>query len=118
MIFVAKETGKENNMRLIDADALIKKIFPYDVVDKKCYTINAKMIHEAIKESPTVDIKTEVAREIFAEMEGTLKAATWLVKADFSSTVKERELKEKCCRDFLEYITELKNKYTKEGVGE
>jgi hypothetical protein len=59
---------KENNMRLIDADALIKKIFPYDVVDKKCYTINAKMIHEAIKEAPTADIKTEVAREIFAEI--------------------------------------------------
>lgn len=101
-------------MRLIDADALTKKIFPYDVVDKKAYSINAKMIHEAIKEAPTVDI----AGEIFAEIEGTLKAATWLVQADFTSTVKERELKEKCCRDFLKYITELKNKYTKEGVGE
>ena len=56
-------------MRLIDADALIKKIFPYDVVDKKAYSINAKMIHEAIKEAPTVDIKTEVAREIFAEID-------------------------------------------------
>ena len=49
-------------MRLIDADALLKKIFPYDVVDKKTYSINAKMIHEAIKEAPTVDIKTEVAK--------------------------------------------------------
>ena len=42
--------------RYIDADALIKKIFPYDVVDKKCYTINAKMIYEEIQKAPTADV--------------------------------------------------------------
>lgn len=42
--------------RYIDADGLIKKVFPYDVVDKKCYTINAKMIYEAIQEAPTADV--------------------------------------------------------------
>ena len=48
--------------RYIDADMLIKKVFPYDVVDKKCYSINAKMIYEAIKKAPTADVvpKSEV----------------------------------------------------------
>ena len=47
----------------IDADALIKTIFPCDVVDPKCYSINAKTIYEAIKKAPTADVvpKSEVA---------------------------------------------------------
>lgn len=42
--------------RYIDADALIKKIFPYDLVDEKCYSINAKAVHEEIKKAPTADV--------------------------------------------------------------
>lgn len=42
-------------MRLIDADALIRKLFPYDVVDKNDYSINAKAVYNAIVESPTSD---------------------------------------------------------------
>jgi hypothetical protein len=47
--------------RYIDADALIKKVFHYDVVDPKCYTINANRIYEAIKGAPTADV-VEVVR--------------------------------------------------------
>jgi hypothetical protein len=70
--------NKENDMAYIDREALIKKIFPYDVVDKKCYTINAKAIYEEIKNAPTCDVvprsevekaKQEVAREIIEEFE-------------------------------------------------
>ena len=41
--------------RFIDEEILIKKIFPYDIVDKRLYSINAKAIYEAIKEAPTAD---------------------------------------------------------------
>lgn len=47
--------------RYIDADKLIKKVFPYDVIDKKSYTINAKTIFEAINNAPTEDV-VEVVR--------------------------------------------------------
>lgn len=89
-------------MRLIDADALIKKIFPYDGVDKKAYTINAKMIYEEINKAPTIDIKTEVAREIFEEIEkvATINLHTGEIKITYPDYIK------------------FKNKYTKEGVGE
>ena len=57
--------------RYVDADALIKKIFPYDVVDKKCYSINAKMIYEEIQKSPTADVvpKSDYIQQI-AEVQG------------------------------------------------
>ena len=56
--------------RYIDADELIKKIFPYDVVDKKTYSINAYAVYDAIKKAPTSDVapKREVAKEIFEEI--------------------------------------------------
>lgn len=47
--------------RYIDADALIKKIFPYEVIDTGSYSINAKSIYEAIKKAPTADV-VEVVR--------------------------------------------------------
>ncbi|MBE6618405.1 MAG: DUF551 domain-containing protein [Ruminococcaceae bacterium] len=55
--------------RYIDADALIKKIFPFDNVDKKSYSINAKAVYEEIKKAPTVDVppKVEVERYLVKE---------------------------------------------------
>ena len=41
--------------RYIDEEILIKKMFPYDIVDKRLYSINAKAIYEAIKSAPTAD---------------------------------------------------------------
>lgn len=42
--------------RYTDADALIEKIFPYNGVDTAAYSINAKAVHEAIKNAPTADV--------------------------------------------------------------
>lgn len=49
-------------MRYIDADALIKKIYPMGIGDGK-YTINAKAVKLAIANTPTADVvpKGEVA---------------------------------------------------------
>ena len=51
-------------MRYIDADALIKKIYPMGIGDGK-YTINAKAVKLAIDNAPTADVvpKSEVAKE-------------------------------------------------------
>ena len=43
-------------MRYIDADELIKKIFPYDVVDKKEYAINAYAVYDAIQKTPSAEV--------------------------------------------------------------
>lgn len=45
--------------RYIDADELIKKIFPIGMVDDGNYTINAKAVKVAIDKTPTVDVEKE-----------------------------------------------------------
>lgn len=45
--------------RYIDADRLIKTIFPFDCVDKKHYSINAQAVFDAIKNAPTANIATK-----------------------------------------------------------
>ena len=47
--------------RYIDAEALHKKIYPLDLVDKRNYSINAKAVEKAIFEMPTADV-AEVVR--------------------------------------------------------
>lgn len=50
--------------RYIDADLLLKKLFPYDVVDKKQYAINAQAVYNAIEGASTADVvpKSEAER--------------------------------------------------------
>ena len=104
-------------MRLIDADKMLTEDkadvnFPYNL--DFCDTGD---LLEWVNNQPTVDIKTEVAREIFAEIEG-LKNRT---KLSFNSK-KLQDLEKpinSMIRDAIDLILlELKNKYTKEGVGE
>ena len=87
--------------RYIDADALIKKVFPYDVVDTKCYSINAKMIYNAIQEAPTADVvpKSEVER-LLDEIDG------WFM---YCENYSGHLIKIK--------LAELKKKYTEENDG-
>lgn len=47
--------------RYIDADMLIKKIFPIGLVDDGKYNINAKAVKVAIDNAPTADV-VEVVR--------------------------------------------------------
>ena len=114
--------------RYIDADELYKKIFPLDVVDKRHYSINAKAIAEAIDKTPTADVvpkaevdrlrfnlkavlderavdKSEVAREIFEEIERLLSAnqsgeflgyrVAWFDYFDFNLAEDTSKLKKK-----------------------
>lgn len=47
--------------KFVDAEWLLRKLFPYDVVDKGSYAINAKAVYLAIEEAPAVDV-VEVVR--------------------------------------------------------
>ena len=51
--------------RYIDADELVKKIFPYEVIDKKLYCIKAQAVYDAISKAPTADVvpRADVVRE-------------------------------------------------------
>ena len=40
----------------IKREALLKKLFPYEGIDKKTYSINAKAVEVAIEEAPTLDV--------------------------------------------------------------
>ena len=74
-------------MRLIDADALWKEFDTAHLFDNG----NPRHIaQQAVEDAPTVDIKTEVAREIFEDIKSSYKD-----------------------RIFVD-IEELENKYTKE----
>ena len=42
--------------RYIDADSLLKRIFPYDLVDKKQYALNAQSVYNAIESSSAADV--------------------------------------------------------------
>ena len=84
-------------MRLIDADKVmeeIKRIGGHNLCEWD--TIGVKAL---IDRQPTIDIKTEVAREIFAEI---AELERYLDCED-----------DYYCADFLNDLNKLKNKYTK-----
>ena len=56
--------------------------------------------------------KAEAAREIFAEIEKTIRAALILVGFSYKHQTKEMECRKECYEDLLGYIAELKKKYT------
>ncbi len=51
-------------MDLIDRQALLKKLFPYEVVDLKCCAINAYAVKKAILDAPG---EVEHGEWVFAE---------------------------------------------------
>ena len=46
-------------MDLIDRQALLRKLFPYEVVDKRNCAINAYAVEKAIKDMPTKEFNQE-----------------------------------------------------------
>lgn len=42
--------------RYIDADSLLKRMFPYDLADKKQYALNAQAVYNVIESSSTADV--------------------------------------------------------------
>jgi hypothetical protein len=114
--------------RYIDANMLLKKIYPLDLVDKRLYTINAKAVEDAIAKTPTADVvpkseyiqqiaevqglraeleevKTEVAREIIQEVADFL----WQGESERLNIAFEDHYYGK-----QEFIAELKKKYTED----
>ena len=51
-------------MDLIDRQALLRKLFPYEVVDKKNYAINAYAVEKAILDMPNKANSEEVQKAI------------------------------------------------------
>lgn len=102
-------------MRYIDAEALYKKIFPFDLVDQKLYTINAKAVANAIDNAPTADVapKSEVANEVIDDIEMYVLGIKSGKEVIEKTTPKIYRLKRKDYMEaVLEYLAELKKKYT------
>lgn len=96
-------------MRLIDADKLKKECYKFeDMVSRTAMAFAQGQINAA----PTVDIKTEVAREIFAEMKQELTELSneYREQNDVAGVVYTTHARA--------IIIKLKNKYIKDGVGE
>lgn len=106
-------------MRLIDADKLKEQLFQISVVADDWYGMGINRgldrAETAIDLMPAVDIKTEVAREIFAEIEqiiqGKLKTLSLFKEDEDDFYMGETHALEKL-------LAELQNKYIKDGVGE
>jgi hypothetical protein len=104
-------------MRLIDADALKERLEQISIVADHLYEMGINRgldrAETAIDMMPTVDIKTEVAREIFAEIEGIargeLKSLSLFKEDEDDFYMGEIHAIEKL-------LAELKKKYTKGGV--
>ena len=89
-------------MRLLDKDAILQEDFSdefWELCDYDSFRALISIYPEV--DIKTVDIKTEVAKEIFAEIEYLI----W-------------EYDTHPANELTEEIAKLKNKYTKEGVGE
>lgn len=101
-------------MRLIDADALLKEDFTERFID-----VYDNAVFEAIiEDAPTVDIKPEVAREIFEEIEKLISAKTHNYLLCGSRSQKSIEYgRQYTLRELNVEFAELKNKYIG-GVGE
>ena len=94
--------------RYIDADALIKKIYPMGIGDGK-YTINAKAVKFAIDNIPTADVvpKSEVERlekilDSYAFQYGTVTDKQAIIDHE----------KGKVAREIFEEIKDLLKSYT------
>lgn len=57
------------------------------------------------------DKASDLAEEIFAEMESTIKGIILLLSFSYNDSPKESYLKKACYKDMLGYIAELKKKY-------
>lgn len=91
-------------MRLIDADALVQELGKLQVPTTSEFFIVSQCVRK-VNDAPTVDIKTEVAREIFDKAIDMI-SLRYLDEDDYTFG------------ELIYDLNELKNKYTKEGVGE
>lgn len=95
-------------MRLIDADKFAEDICNLSAIDEHSANAVIFLLHE----QPTVEIKTEVAREIFAEIDKRLDELMIIVSPNDCFITTFRKTMEKVTAE----IAELKNKYIKDGA--
>ena len=88
--------------RYIDANALIKKIYPMGIGDGK-YTINAKAVKFAIDNTPTADVvpKSEVV-DLISEIDAMIELVSAMTGIDIIAFGKYAELKKKYTGGFHE----------------
>jgi hypothetical protein len=107
-------------MRLIDADALLLEFgeeplnwtnSDSEIQAQRDY----KLFTKIVKGAPIIDIKTEVAREIFEEI---YKTTASVYNEYVRTTGSVRGMNYAFVINLEHAIAELENKYTKEGVGE
>lgn len=96
-------------MRLIDADALLKEDFWERFIDFYDNTVFETIIEDA----PTVDIKTEVAREIFAEIEEVCRNYYEKLSKPTNSSLEDMLFRGErfVVNEMWHDVAELKNKY-------
>lgn len=100
-------------MRLLDKDAILQEDFSdefWEPVDYDSFRALISIYPEV--DVKTIDIKTEVAKEIFAEIKQGLDELSNAHRKKFDYdgvvyTIQARSI-----------VVSLENKYTKEGVGE
>ena len=114
--------------RYIDADALIKKIFPMGIGDGM-YTINAKAVKFAIDNAPTADVVPKSEVEKLQEAYNNRLAKDIQTNADFVKYAKAEAAREifEAVRnawettyydqEFRERLDNLEKKYTEEEGG-
>lgn len=100
------------NMRLIDADALGIGKARRDAFLIPEYADGWNSAIEHIENAPAIDIKTEVAKEIFAEIEGAIGDSVFY---EYSKEFDECIRKNYNGQMLVKLLAELKNKYTKGG---
>lgn len=96
-------------MRYIDADALIKKIFPLGMFDNGNYAVNARAVKKAIDSIPTADVapKSEEGAECpTCYGTGRIGTTNWLTK-----NMTKKQLAEEKAKAITDWIAELKKKY-------
>lgn len=99
-------------MRLIDADKFAEDICNLSSIDEHSANAVIFLLHE----QSTVDIKTEVAREIFAEIESLVSVKANTIICGMRTGKLDQRVRQLAMREILAELTELKKKYTKEGA--
>ena len=118
-------------MRLIDADALLSELQEelefdspmHSEEENKYINSGLRIAIKDVKYAPTIDIKTEVAREIFAEIDNEFRKMISVANDGVNRGIVEQNkftlIVNSNAVTILDTarlrIAELKNKYTKEG---
>ena len=117
---VIQKLGEYENTNEVDKLRVMIHLLEQDIADRdkmlesKVEEVYAEFMrdYKCMREE-LEDKATEVAEEIFGEIERTARAALILLKFERDEDI--RTIKTECYDDLLGYLAELKKKYTEEG---